>query len=289
MFVCHRMRPIYGHTLETVKLPNCVLTETLFPGGLHIPVHSHENSYLTFIIEGAYQENLGNVRDECAANTLRFLPAGAPHGDRFDSRVRCLNVELRPELLSKLRDYSLPVDAPGQLCGGMTQWLGRRLYREFCGADDLTPAATEGILLELFAENARSCRRAEEDRTPSWLRTVRDYLHASFTNSPKLSEIAAVVGVHPVHLCREFRKHYRMTVGDFLRRLRVEHACKLLAKPGCHLSQVALDCGFADQSHFSAVFRRLTGTTPARFRSSGADGEAHRRGVPSLREPAALC
>ncbi|MFY9531507.1 MAG: AraC family transcriptional regulator [Candidatus Acidiferrales bacterium] len=272
----NRMRPIYGRAVETVTLPNCVLTETLFPGDLRIPVHSHQCSYLTFVLEGAYQENVGGVREECAPNTFRFLPAGTPHGDRFDSRVRCLNVEFRPELLSKLRNYALPVDAPGQLHGGLAVWLGRRLYREFRDADDLTPATTEAILLELFAENARSRRQAREDRTPTWLRTVRNYLHTSFTNSPKLAEIAAVGGVHPVHLCREFRKHYRMTVGDFIRWLRVEHACKLLAEPGCYLSQVALDCGFADQSHFCATFRKLTGTTPARFRSTCADAPARR-------------
>lgn len=276
MFTPNRMRPIYGRTVETVELHGCTLTEALFPSGLRLPVHSHGNSYLTFVIEGAYQENLGSFRDECAPNTVRFLPAGTPHGDRFDSRVRCLNVEFRPELLSKLRNYALPVDAPGQLHGGLTVWLGRRLYREFRDADDLTPATTEALLLELFAENARSCRQAREDRTPTWLRTVRNYLHASFTNSPRLADIAAVGGVHPVHLCREFRKHYRMTVGDFIRGLRVEHACKLLAKPGRHLSQVALDCGFADQSHFCAVFRKLTGMTPAGFRSTCADAPARR-------------
>jgi AraC family transcriptional regulator len=264
------MTPIYGQTIETVELPNCVLTETLFSSGLRIPVHSHQCPYLTFILEGAYQEKLGSLWDECAANTVRFLPAGAPHGDRFDSAVRCLNVELRPQLLSRLRDYALPVNAPGRLCGGMTEWLCRRLYLEFRGADDLTPVTTEAILLELFAENARS-KRSKADRAPSWLRTVRSYLHASFASSPRLAKIAAVGGVHPVHLCREFRKHYRMTVGDFIRCLRVEHACKLLAKPGCDLSQVALDCGFADQSHFCAVFRKLTGTTPARFRSTCAE------------------
>ncbi len=41
-----------------------------------------------------------------------------------------------------------------------------------------------------------------------------------------------MAGVHPVHLSREFRKHYRMTIGDYIRKRRIEHASELLSNSG---------------------------------------------------------
>ncbi len=87
---------------------------------------------------------------------------------------------------------------------------------------------------------------------------------------PSLSEIAGAAGVHPVHLSREFRRFYACTVSDFMRKLRIEHASHLLADTETPLAEIAMICGFADQSHFSAVFKREVGLTPSRFRNVSA-------------------
>ena len=67
-------------------------------------------------------------------------------------------------------------------------------------------------------------------------------------------------------LSREFRKHYDTTIGEFIRKRRIEHACQLLASSDTSLSEIALVCGFSDQSHFCAMFKSHTGLTPAKFR-----------------------
>jgi transcriptional regulator GlxA family with amidase domain len=69
-----------------------------------------------------------------------------------------------------------------------------------------------------------------------------------------------------IHLSREFRKHYQSTIGEFIRKRRIEHACKLLTTSSTALSEIALACGFSDQSHFCAMFKGHTGLTPAKFR-----------------------
>jgi len=58
----------------------------------------------------------------------------------------------------------------------------------------------------------------------------------------------------------------RTTVGEYLRRKRIEHACHLVSNTNMALAEIAMTCGFSDQSHFSATFRRQVGLTPARFR-----------------------
>jgi AraC-like DNA-binding protein len=56
--------------------------------------------------------------------------------------------------------------------------------------------------------------------------------------------------------------------GEYQQRLQVRAACELLRDPEWPLAAIAAECGFADQSHFTRVFRRMAGTTPARFRQA---------------------
>src|SRR5262249_21772677 len=74
--------------------------------------------------------------------------------------------------------------------------------------------------------------------------------------------VAAAVGIHPVHLARVFRYHFGATLGDYVRRLRVEFAARQLITTEETLAGIALAAGFSDQSHFTRTFKRQTGMTP---------------------------
>ena len=82
-----------------------------------------------------------------------------------------------------------------------------------------------------------------------------------------LDELAREAGVHPVHLSRIFRRSVGEGIGDHIHRLRVRTACERLLDPHASLAEVSFATGFADQSHFTRSFRRITGMTPALFRS----------------------
>jgi AraC family transcriptional regulator len=111
-------------------------------------------------------------------------------------------------------------------------------------------------------------------RAPQWLKRAREIVETRFLEPLSLAEIATAVGVHLVHLSREFHRYNRCTVGELIRRRRVEHACDLLAHSDLSLAEIALACGFSDQSHFSMMFKRHTGITPSKFRKRGMTEEA---------------
>ncbi|HEY0098454.1 MAG TPA: helix-turn-helix transcriptional regulator, partial [Pyrinomonadaceae bacterium] len=92
--------------------------------------------------------------------------------------------------------------------------------------------------------------------------------HATFAEQVTLAGVAGAVGVHPVYLAARFRKHYQCTVGEYVRRLRVEVACREVVRTDRALSEIAPSVGFYDQSHFTNVFRRHTGMTPAQYRAA---------------------
>lgn len=137
-----------------------------------------------------------------------------------------------------------------------------RMYYKFREMDDESLKKLEQALLEDGSVTK------SDHRFPQWLERVRNILEQRFAEPFKLSEIAAEAGVHPVHLAREFRKHYGSSVGEYLRRVRIEYACRELLGSNAAVTNIAFAAGFADQSHFSRTFKRLCGTTPGKYRAS---------------------
>jgi AraC family transcriptional regulator len=141
-----------------------------------------------------------------------------------------------------------------------------RLYREFRQMDDVSPLAIEGLLLEILADASRRAVRAHGRRRPRWLEQVRDLLHSRFAERLALAELGEAVNVHPIYLASQFRRHFGCTLGDYLRRLRVDFAARDLAGSETPLWEIALAAGFSDQSHFTRIFKQHTGLTPAAYR-----------------------
>ena len=83
----------------------------------------------------------------------------------------------------------------------------------------------------------------------------------------RATKLAREAGVHPGHLSHTFRRCIGEGIGEHVHRLRVRAACKRMLDPYASLAEVSFAAGFADQSHFTRSFRRITGMTPAAFRS----------------------
>lgn len=245
------------------------LVETLYPSGLKMAAHSHEPAYFSFVLRGAYTERSGRQTRTCVPSLLIFHPPDASHAVAFhDADVGIFRLEVRPQVQAHLREHSPGLmQATVDFRGGLAPSLAMRLYSEFRRMDKFSPLAIEGLALELVAETARSVSRTTGDARPRWLERAREILQEQCADTPTLSSLAEEVGVHPIYLARSFRKHYRCTVGEYVRRLRIENACREIFASGKSLSEIAASAGFCDQSHFSNTFKRYTGMTPAEFRS----------------------
>jgi AraC family transcriptional regulator len=100
------------------------------------------------------------------------------------------------------------------------------------------------------------------------LRRVEEAIEASISSPPAVEELAAIAGVHPTHLLRTFRRYQGTTIANFVRRRRIERARTEVAQRKRPLSSIALDAGFADQSHFTRVFKQAFGETPGQYARS---------------------
>jgi AraC family transcriptional regulator len=250
------------------RVGELTLREFRYDAGDVIPRHAHAAAYFTVVLSGSYEER-GVTRERlCSGDRLAFYPEGEVHVNRFLGRGgHVLRVDAHDAFLQRLRTHAPILKRPVDVADADARVLGRRLWQEFQSHDRGAPLAIEGLTLELLSIADRAAFRPERRRV-TWLSRAEEILRAHVTEPIGLEALAAEVGVHPCHLARAFRAHHRCTVGEFVRRLRVEQACARLADPDVELAALATELGFVDQSHFSRVFKRHVGRTPSEYRRS---------------------
>ena len=269
---------VSGETLRLRSVGPYTLSENLYPSGLVLSKHSHERAYLTFVIEGAFRERYATRAILCRTGMIRFLPAGEVHENEVQARSRCLHISAEASAFEQLRQSPDVPRKPAEINGLTTTWLAHRLYAEFSRQDTASAMAIKGLVLEILAEFARAEGPDASLRAPHWLKRATEIVESRFLERLSLADIASQVGVHYVHLARQFHRYNRCTVGELIRRRRVQYASHLLAHSHTPLAEIALTCGFSDQSHLSFLFKRYMGLSPSKFRrlaaSNGEQDEA---------------
>jgi AraC-like DNA-binding protein len=102
---------------------------------------------------------------------------------------------------------------------------------------------------------------------PNWrLKRAIDLLKGDPSKMPTLSAVAGAVGLHPTSFCRAFKQSTGLSPHRYFLVQRVDRAKEMMKDQKLSLTEIALDCGFSGSSHFSIVFKRVTGMTPREFR-----------------------
>jgi len=257
-----------GRELGRREFAGFAVFESLYRPNQRIPKHSHEQTYISIVLRGSYTEECGPTAWECATGQTILHVAGECHSDRFHRNGgQVLNLELFPSFLRRLCECgSVNADSRTLLKSVYAMQLGLRLHKEVSSCDPWSTLSIEGLTMELLAEVFRQRATRLKSQGRDWLSRVTEILHAKFQEPVMLSELAADVCVHPVHLARAFRKRYLCSVGDYLRKLRIEAACHALLNSDTPIAEIALHSGFSDQSHLCRTLKQYTGMSPRHFR-----------------------
>lgn len=263
----NQLPDLAGEVLKRRNIGPYVLSEHLYRHAGFVGKQAHRQAVVTFVIEGTFREHCSAFSSVCRQGALRFLPAGEVHEHEFLGLVRCLHVWMDASVLDELDRRGVVPGKPAEISGLGATWLANRLYAEFSRDDSASGIAVEGLVLEILAEIARSETKQDHVVIPRWLKNATEIVETRFLERLSLSEIATEVGVHYVHLSRQFHKYNHCTVGELIRKRRIQHASHLLAHSETPLAEIALICGFSDQSHLSFLFKRYMGMSPSKFRS----------------------
>lgn len=263
----------YGRVVSHRDVAGLRLTELHHTRPVLLPEHGHECAHFWLMLAGSYREYIGSKEHVYRPFSLGYSPVGLEHWDevgRFGARF--FTVELDAHRVQMVTDLNRPMSTTSvEIHDTMAFGSLLQLHSEFLRARDegreMDPLSADTLTADLIGY-AFEPRVRPEHRRPRWLGPVMEYLDAHYAGVVRIGALAAVAGVHPVHLARVFRETHRCNIPHYLTTLRVRRACSLLGVADLTLSQIALQTGFADQSHFTRAFTATIGASPGAFRRS---------------------
>ncbi|MCZ6519978.1 MAG: chromate resistance protein [Bacteroidetes bacterium] len=129
-----------------------------------------------------------------------------------------------------------------------------------------TKNPSESLLLEIYKKFLQ--QRSGTKKIPEWAAELKEIIQDQIDTNLSLSlqQVSQTLQVHPAYLSREFSRYFdNLSFGEYIRKLRIEKAIKLLETTKYSLSEISYLTGFSDQSHFTRIFKKHTGLTPSAY------------------------
>jgi AraC family transcriptional regulator len=260
----------YGNISSNQRIFSSAYFEVVHKRGVDMPTHSHELAFFSFLLDGSYSETYGRKSFSYRPMTIWWHRPGILHKDEVGSGgAHFFNIEIQPQYLERLQQVmKLPEDFHVQ--SNPLVWSACRLYHEFKNWQAGSELIAEGITLEMLGYSSQK-QFLNNTRPPRWLQRVIEKLNDEFAENFTVEQLAREADVHPVHLAVVFRKFQHQTIGEYARQHRLARATQMLFDRDFSLAEIANSTGFVDQSHFTRVFKRYHGITPAVFRRNLID------------------
>lgn len=251
-------------------------------------LHFHPERQLTLIREGEGTQLIGDKMDRFRPYDVLLLGANLPHVFRSDPAYYAPETPLRSVSFSLFFDldrlpiFSLPETAhlnqllresrhgvrlrhtgPTPLTSHLEKLPSLRPFQQLMVFMQVLDELATHPDREVLSTTAYEYPRRPDDHQR--LDQVFSYLLQHYTAPIALEDVADVANLSPTAFCRFFKLHTRKTFSQLLHEIRIEHACRLLHQSSQPISQIALDCGFANLSNFNRQFKALTGKTPGEY------------------------
>ncbi|EKQ68321.1 DNA-binding domain-containing protein, AraC-type [Leptolyngbyaceae cyanobacterium JSC-12] len=247
-----------------------------------ISLGHHQGCDLEFVSEGRLQTISYHEKD-FARGFIEIVPANSPCGIRSISvtqSIEWISFYLEPTFLAQIAYESVNPDRVELLltrkkCDALIHQIGLALKSSLetvgvggrCYADSMATAMA-AHLLHHHSTRKHDFREHEDGLPKQKLRQAIEYIQAHLGEDLSLNDIANELGMSQYYFCHLFKRSTGISPHQFLIRQRVERAKLLLKQPERTITSVALECGFANQSHFARCFCQYIGMNPNQFRKS---------------------
>jgi AraC family transcriptional regulator len=213
---------------------------------------------------------------EVSPGQVHILPANVPVAFRLFGPSESIVVSLHQRLLSEVKAGQDAMDVQLRFGFGLDDGLIRQLImalEQEANSPDADSGYVQALGAALAAHLVRKYASCVKVRSPQRRRVMKpglsevlDYIEQNISGRLTLPALAKVAQLSVFALVRSFKTSTGLPPHRYILRKRVERAKVLLSDAALSIAEVALRCGFGDQSAFTTTFRRITNQTPSAYR-----------------------
>lgn len=223
--------------------------------------HYHENPHLSLVLQGGNIENRKTGSLERKTGDLIFYRSGELHQTlpaTTDSKN--INLEIENSFLLK---YDISETKFDNISLGRPQNVLSfvKIYNEIYLNDSLSDTSIQILTISII-----NSKESETAKKPGWAVKLHELLHDQWDQSHSLDYLSKITNVHPVTISKYFINYFGCAFGEYMRKLKISRSLPLIKSSKYSLTDVAIMCGFADQSHFIRNFKAYTGFLPKEFK-----------------------
>jgi AraC family transcriptional regulator len=246
-----------GNNLRSFSLDGLAITETEYTQKVSESWHYHVNNHISYILEGGNREQRKNHEEQALPGNLLMYPSGLLHRNLNTAHPsKNINLEVDDKFL---RQHDLKFSMSSRVD---MKFLVLKIYKECLISDNDSERSIKALVLNVF----QSFQEKNECISPRWVALIAEVLHDRWNENVSLTELSNELKLHPVTISKSFPKHFHCTLGEYSRKIKIDKAISLINHSNRSLTEIALECGFFDQSHFIKTFKDVTGFTPKEYR-----------------------
>ncbi|GAA6766221.1 AraC family transcriptional regulator [Flavobacterium johnsoniae] len=238
------------------------VVETEYQNKVYEGWHSHNNAHITLFLKGGTTEKRKNFSETVGAGSLLFYHSDELHLNQntlFPSRN--INIEIEENLIKELQISEAVIEKSIQN-EAFTKFLILKIFKETLTADTFSADTIKMLFSQLSNANTHLERF---EKSPFWVKSLNELLNDCWNENPNLQDLALVLNLNPITISKHFPKYFGCTLGEYMRRIKINRSLSLIQSSENNLTEIALECGFADQSHFIRTFKTQTGFLPKQF------------------------
>ncbi|WP_298899788.1 AraC family transcriptional regulator [uncultured Psychroserpens sp.] len=224
-----------------------------------MPLHYHEKPYLSFLLSGMYEEK-SNSSTIIKTGTVLYREAHNQHANIFsNNHCECLHIEIKDyELFNLENNLKLPKNVVGRI-GSI------EIYNVL---DSLKNDASDDLInIQCYEAINAHFDMLPAIGNPDWINMIKELIHDAPFDNLSLSSLAKDFNLHPNYIIRKFKEKTGYRLSEYLNKVRIEVALSKFLYSDENLTNIALDSGFYDQSHFIRNFKKHFCTTPFKLRN----------------------
>jgi AraC-like DNA-binding protein len=253
--------------------------------------HYHQEFELSFITEGSGSRIVGDSVEEFHPGDLIFIGPRIPHvwfseapvlnqhsGRTLESVYLLFNQEILPKGLTSLPEFkhvnrAMQLSERGVRITGDTLNQVSRIMLQLPYLNSMKRLMLFYEIMDIIGESDSFTFLASADyiknrfeSTNKRVKKIHEFLMLNYREDINLEEIAEMVHMAPASACRFFKSSTGLTIFEYLNKIKIDYACKLLLNTELNIVDISYDCGFNNLSHFNKQFRKFLGKTPSEFR-----------------------